>query len=53
MTHNTTTTVETRDNAYWPDEDQLAEFAGQADRMEEADQPVENDAEYAALYFGS
>ena len=52
-TQDSTTTVEIRDNAYWPDEDQLTEFAEQAHRMEEADQPVENDIEYAALYFGS
>ena len=55
-TQNTTTTVEIRAAAFWPDEARLAEFAEQAektDRMEQADQPVENDFEYAALYFGS
>jgi hypothetical protein len=53
MTTQNTTTVEIRDNAYWPDEAQLAEYAELGDRMEQTDRPVENDFEYAALFFGS
>ena len=40
----------------WPDESNLAHFAEQAaeaDRMDEAAAPVEDNFEYAALYFGS
>ena len=68
MTYNTTTTVDSRDNAYgatpvfgwgWPDEARLAAFAEQADRteqndrVEQTDRMLENNAEYAALYFVS
>ena len=57
-----------RDNAYettpilwwdWPDEARLAAFAEQADRTEQndrgeqTDRMLENNAEYAALYFVS
>jgi hypothetical protein len=58
-TQNTITTVEIRDNAYWPDEARLIDFAEQdaraemADRMEPAKQPLEIGFEYATLYFGS
>jgi hypothetical protein len=51
---NITTTVEIRNNVFWPDEAQLADYAEQAemaDRMEQAESPTENDFEYAALYF--
>jgi len=47
------TQTEVRDNAYWPDESLLADFAEMADRMEQANRPLENDPEYAALYFVS
>jgi hypothetical protein len=56
------TTVEIRDNAYetipacgwgWPDEARLAAFAEKDDRVEQAAAPVEVNAEYATLYFGS
>jgi hypothetical protein len=58
-TQNTTTTVEIRADAFWPDEANLAAFVAQADRTEQDDQAVqtdrtlEYDAEYAALYFVS
>ena len=58
-TQNTTTTVEIRDRAYWPDEAQLADFVEQdaraemADRVERAAEPLEDSPEYAALYFVS
>ena len=45
------TPTEVRDNAYWPDEALLTDFAEMADRTEQADQPLENNPEYAALYF--
>ncbi len=63
-----TTPAEIRDNAYgttpvfwwgWPDEVLLAEFVGQDaraekdDRVELADQPIEESPEYAVLYFVS
>jgi len=54
-----TTTVEIRANAFWPDEANLAAFAEQPARIEQNDRPeqidrtLENDAEYAALYFVS
>ncbi len=47
------TTVEIRDNAYWPDEAQLADFAKKDDRVEQADRSFENNPEYATLYFVS
>ena len=62
MTTQNTTTVDSRDNAYgttlvfgwnWPDEAQLAAFAEQDDRAEQADRTIENDSEYATLYFVS
>jgi len=55
-TENTTTTVEIGTNEFWPDEANLAAFAEQAemaDRLEQAEQPLTNDFEYAALYFVS
>jgi hypothetical protein len=58
-TQNTTTTVEIRDRAYWPDEAQLADFAEKDDqaekddRVEQAGQPLEDSSEYAVLYFVS
>ena len=58
-TENFATTIEIRDNAYWPDEALLADFAGQVARAEQDDrrewpeQPVEDNYEYAALYFVS
>ena len=67
MTQNTTT-IDNRDNAYgtipgfgwgWPDEARLAACAVQADRaeqndrVEQTDRMLENNAEYAALYFVS
>ncbi len=54
--------IEIRDNAYettpvfwwgWPDETMLADFAAEDDRVEQAEQPVEDGAEYAVLYFVS
>ncbi len=54
-----TTPIEIRDNAYWPDEALLADFAEQNtraehdDRREWPDQPVEDNYEYAVLYFVS
>ena len=61
-TQDTTTTVEIRDNAYWADETRLADFAEQDVRVEQAAQaekdeaeransPLEDDPQYAALYF--
>ena len=53
------TTVEIRDNAYWPDEAQLADSVEQDarakkdDRVEQADRSLENNPEYATLYFVS
>ena len=35
----------------WPDEARLADFAGKNDRVEQAEQPPEDDPEYATLYF--
>jgi hypothetical protein len=64
-TQNTTTTVEIRANAFWPDEANLAAFAEQdvraeqatqteqTDRVKQTDRTLENNAEYAALYFVS
>jgi hypothetical protein len=61
MTTQATTTV----NAFWPDEANLAAFAEQdaraeqadqtekADRVKQTDRTLENNAEYAALYFVS
>lgn len=60
--NTTTTTAEIRDNASgttsiswwgWPDEAQLADFAEQTDRVEQADWTIENSPEYATLYFVS
>ncbi len=48
-----TTPIEVRNNAYWPDEALLIAFAEQDDREEQAEQPVEDSAEYAVLYFVS
>ena len=53
MTTPDTTTVEIRDNAYWPDEAELINFAEQDDRVEQADRPVKDDSAYVALYFVS
>jgi len=53
MTTQDTTTVEIRDNAYWPAEVLLADFAEMADRAEQAAEPLEDSPEYAALYFVS
>ena len=53
MTTKDTTTVEIRDNAYWPDEALLADFAQKDDRVEQAEQPLENSPEYATMYFVS
>ncbi len=65
---NTKNTVTTSDNACetspvfgwdWPDEARLAAFAAQDDRVaendreEQADRLLENNVEYAALYFVS
>ena len=50
-TQDTTTTVEIRDNAYWPEEVQLADFAEMDDRPEQFAEPLENNPEYATLYF--
>ena len=52
-TQDTTTTVEIRDNAYWPEEVQLADFAEMDDRTEQADRPLADSSEYATLYFVS
>jgi hypothetical protein len=58
-TQNITTTVEICANAFWPDEANLATFAEAADqavktdRMKQPDRTLENDTEYAALYFVS
>ena len=57
-----TTPIEIRDNAYettpvfwwgWPDESLLADFAGMDVREEQTDRPLENNPEYAELYFVS
>jgi hypothetical protein len=60
-----TTQTEIRDNAYWPAEVLLAGFAEQDerveqdaraekdDRVEQADRLIENNPEYATLYFVS
>ena len=52
-TKNINTTVDIRDNDYWPDEAQLADFAQQDDRVEQAEQLLENNPEYATMYFVS
>jgi hypothetical protein len=54
-----TTTVEIRTSDYWPDEAALTTFAEKddraekADRLEQTNQPVKDEAAYAALYFVS
>ena len=54
-----TTQIEVRDNAYWPDEALLADFAEQDARAEKDDgvepvaQPIEDSPENAILYFMS
>jgi hypothetical protein len=54
-----TVQTEVRDNAYWPDEVVLTDFAEQVvraeenDRMGQTDQPVKDDSAYTALYFVS
>ncbi len=57
-----TSQLEVCDNAYestpvfgwgWPDEALLAAFAQEDDRVEQADQPIEDSSEYAILYFVS
>ena len=54
-----TVQTEIRDNAYWPGEALLTDFAEQDtraekdDRMEQADRTIENNPEYATLYFVS
>jgi hypothetical protein len=58
-TQTTTTTADSRDNAYWPDEARLTAFAEQdvrteqPDRADKTDRTLENNTEYAALYFVS
>ncbi len=52
-TETETAQIEVRDNAYWPDEALLADFAEKDDRGEQADQPLEDSSEYAVLYFVS
>ena len=52
-TQDAAITVEIRDNAYWPDEARLADFARKDDRVEPADRSLENNPEYATLYFVS
>ena len=47
------TQTEVRDNAYWPDESLLADFAEIADRMEQANRPLADSSDYATLYFVS
>ncbi len=52
-----TTQIEIRDNAYWPDEAQLADFAEQDaqaekdDRAERPDKLLEDNPQYVTLYF--
>ena len=53
LVNRKSTQVEIRDNAYWPDEALLADFVEKDDRVEQADQPLEDSAEYAVLYFVS
>ena len=52
-TENTTIQIELRDNAYWPDEALLADFAEMDDRTKQADRPLADSSEYATLYFVS
>ena len=52
-TENSATTIEIRDNAYWPDEALLADFAKKDDRVKQIDQSLENNPDYATLYFVS
>ncbi len=61
-TKDISTTVEIRDNAYettpvfwwgWPDETLLADFARKDDRVEQAEQPLDDNPEYATMYFVS
>jgi hypothetical protein len=42
-----------RDGAWWdwPDEAELADFAEKDDRVEQFAEPLENNSEYATLYF--
>jgi hypothetical protein len=49
----TTTAIERHDNAYWPDEALLADFVEKDDQVEQVDRLIENNSEYAALYFVS
>jgi hypothetical protein len=37
----------------WPDEAQLTAFAEQSDQVEQTDRTLENNLEYATLYFVS
>ncbi len=57
-----TTPADIRDNTYettpvfgwgWPDEALLADFGRKDDRVEQANQPLEDSSEYAVLYFVS
>ena len=58
-TQQTVATVEIRDNAYWPDEIQIANLVAQGacaenDASEEQDELLpEDSSEYAVLYFVS
>ena len=47
------TQIKVRDNAYWPDEALLADFAKMDEAMEQANRPIEDDSEYVNLYFVS
>ncbi len=57
-TLDTIVTVEIHDNAYWPDQAVLSDFAEQdaqatEEQLEQADRLVEGDTAYTALYFVS
>ncbi len=48
-----TAQTEIRDNAYWPDEAVLVDFAAKDDWEEQAEPPLEDSSAYAILYFVS
>jgi hypothetical protein len=52
-TEQETTSIEIRDNSYWPDETLSIDFVEKDDRVEQADRRLEDSSEYATLYFVS
>ena len=52
-TETETIQTEIHDNVYWLDEALLADFAEMDESVEQAHRPIEDDSEYANLYFVS